>query len=55
MDGPPIKERMELSWASKATPISNNKATGVMHACGHHTHVAILMLLLKYSVVLKKI
>ena len=26
----------------------NNKATGVMHACGHHTHVAILMVLLKY-------
>ncbi len=43
MDGLPVTERVELSWASKATSIYNNKATGVMHACGHDTHVAILM------------
>ena len=43
MDGLPVTERVELPWASKATSIYNDKATGVMHACGHDTHVAILM------------
>ena len=43
MDGLPVTERVKLPWASKATSIYNNKATGVMHACGHDTHVAILM------------
>lgn len=43
MDALPVTERVELPWASKATSTYNNTETGVMHACGHDTHVAILM------------
>ena len=43
MDGLPVTERVDLPWASKAKSTYNNIETGVMHACGHDTHVAILM------------
>ena len=43
VDGLLITKRVDLSCTSKATSIYNNKAAGVMHACGHDTHVAILM------------
>jgi amidohydrolase len=43
MDALPVTERNDLSFKSLVTSEYNGKKTGVMHACGHDTHVAILM------------
>ena len=43
MDGLPIKERADIPWASKQMGEYNGALVPVMHACGHDTHVAILM------------
>ena len=43
MDGLPVTERVEVPFASKVTTEYNGQPTGVMHACGHDGHVAILM------------
>ena len=43
MDALPVTERVDLSFASKVRSTYNGIETGVMHACGHDTHVAILM------------
>jgi len=43
MDALPVTERNSLPFASKEKTIFNDQETGVMHACGHDTHVAILM------------
>jgi amidohydrolase len=43
MDGLPVEERVDLPFASKARTQWNGEDVGVMHACGHDAHVAILM------------
>ena len=43
MDALPVTERNSLSFASKVKTMYNGQEVGVMHACGHDTHVAILM------------
>ncbi len=43
MDALPVPERVELPFKSKARAIYNGDSVSVMHACGHDTHVAILM------------
>src|SRR5687768_1819074 len=43
MDGLPVKEEGDLPFASKATGEYEGNKVGVMHACGHDTHVAILL------------
>ena len=43
MDALPVTERNGLAFASKERTVFNGQETGVMHACGHDTHVAILM------------
>jgi amidohydrolase len=43
MDALPVTERVDISFASKATSLYNGQQVGVMHACGHDTHIAILM------------
>ncbi|MDM7921803.1 MAG: amidohydrolase, partial [Pyrinomonadaceae bacterium] len=43
MDGLPVTERSGLPFASKETAEFNGQKVGVMHACGHDTHVAMLM------------
>lgn len=43
MDGLPVTERNSLPFASKETAVFNGQKVGVMHACGHDTHVAMLM------------
>lgn len=43
MDGLPVEERVDLPFASKARAQWNGEEVGVMHACGHDAHVAILM------------
>ncbi len=43
LDGLPVTERNSLPFASKERAIFNGQNVGVMHACGHDTHVAMLM------------
>lgn len=43
MDALPVTERNSLPFASKVKTSFNGQETGVMHACGHDTHVAMLM------------
>ena len=43
MDGLPVTELVDLPFASKARGMYQGREVGVMHACGHDNHVAILM------------
>lgn len=43
MDALPVTERVEIPWASNAKSTYLGEEVGVMHACGHDTHVAMLM------------
>lgn len=43
MDALPVTERVKLPFASKVKTSYNNQEVGVMHACGHDSHVAMLM------------
>lgn len=43
MDALPVYERNNLSFASRDSSEYNGAKVAVMHACGHDTHVAILM------------
>ena len=43
MDGLPVTELVNLPFASKVKATYNGQEVGVMHACGHDSHVAILM------------
>ncbi|WP_297335862.1 amidohydrolase [Algoriphagus sp.] len=43
MDALPVQEVNQLPFASKAKAMYNGEETYVMHACGHDSHVAILM------------
>ncbi|MEP6750086.1 MAG: amidohydrolase [Bacteroidota bacterium] len=43
MDALPITERNDLSFRSTDSTMYNGKMTGVMHACGHDSHVAMLL------------
>lgn len=43
LDALPVTERVNLPFASKVKSTFNGQEVGVMHACGHDTHVAMLM------------
>lgn len=43
MDGLPVTETAPVPFASKARTTYNGQEVGVMHACGHDTHVAMLL------------
>ena len=43
MDALPVAEEVDVPFASKVRAQWNGEQVGVMHACGHDTHVAILM------------
>lgn len=43
MDGLPVIERTPVPFASKVKTTYNGQQVGVMHACGHDTHMAVLM------------
>ncbi|MBB3062035.1 amidohydrolase [Microbulbifer rhizosphaerae] len=43
MDALPVSERVDVPFASKVKTTYNGEEVGVMHACGHDTHVAMLM------------
>jgi len=43
MDALPVRERVDVPFASTATGTYNGETVPVMHACGHDTHMAILL------------
>ena len=43
MDALPVTEQVDLPFASKVRTTYNGQEVGVMHACGHDLHVAMLM------------
>ncbi len=43
MDALPVTEQTGLAYASKATGQYRGETVGVMHACGHDAHIAILL------------
>jgi amidohydrolase len=43
MDALPVREEVDVPFASKATAEWNGQTCGVMHACGHDAHTSILM------------
>lgn len=43
MDGLPVTEQVDLPFRSRVRATYNGQEVGVMHACGHDNHVAILM------------
>ncbi|WP_442792604.1 amidohydrolase [Pseudoalteromonas sp. T1lg10] len=53
MDALPVTEQVNLPFASKQTATYRGEDVGVMHACGHDAHVAILMAVAQSLVALK--
>jgi amidohydrolase len=43
MDALPVTELVDVPFASKAVAEFNGREVGVMHACGHDNHMAVLM------------
>src|SRR5437773_1028703 len=43
MDALPVTEEVDVPFASKVRATYNGQEVGVMHACGHDTHVAMMM------------
>ena len=43
MDALPVTEEVDLSFRSRATGTYEGKTVGVMHACGHDAHTAMLL------------
>ncbi|MEO0469548.1 MAG: amidohydrolase [Bacteroidota bacterium] len=43
IDALPVVERVDVPFASKVRSTYNGQDVGVMHACGHDTHIAIMM------------
>lgn len=43
IDALPVTERRDLAFKSTETTEYNGQKVGVMHACGHDTHIAMLM------------
>ena len=43
MDALPVTEQTDVPFKSKATAQFRGEAVGVMHACGHDIHMAILL------------
>lgn len=54
MDALPVTEKNDLPFASKQTAEFRGEKVGVMHACGHDSHAAILMGVAEALVSMKK-
>jgi len=54
MDALPVTERSTLPFASKQTTEFRGEKVGVMHACGHDSHTAMLMGVAEAMVAMKK-
>lgn len=53
MDALPVSEQTNLPFASKVTTQFNGQEIGVMHACGHDSHMAMLLGVAEVMSVLK--
>ncbi len=53
IDALPVTERVNIPFASKQKTMYEGKEVGVMHACGHDTHTAILMSVAEVLVAMK--
>ena len=54
MDALPVTERVPLAFASTVKTQYNGQEVGVMHACGHDSHMAILMAVAEILSFMKK-
>jgi len=54
MDALPVTEEVDLPFASRTRANFNGQDVGVMHACGHDCHVAILMGVVELLAVMKQ-
>jgi amidohydrolase len=54
MDALPVTETVDLPFASKVKVLYEGQETGVMHACGHDAHIAVLMAVAEVLSRLKK-
>ena len=54
MDALPLVERTPVPFASKVKTMYNGQEVGVMHACGHDSHVAIMLSVAEVLTGLKK-
>ncbi|MEP7322275.1 MAG: amidohydrolase [Saprospiraceae bacterium] len=43
IDALPVTERVDLPWKSVNKSMYNGMSVGVMHACGHDTHISMLL------------
>jgi amidohydrolase len=43
MDALPVEEQVDLPFKSRVEAVYRAQTVSVMHACGHDTHVAMLM------------
>ena len=55
MDALPVKERVNIPYASTDSGMYGNTKVAVMHACGHDAHVAMLIGTAKVLSAIKKI
>jgi len=53
MDGLPVTEETKLPFASRAKGEYEGKTVGIMHACGHDTHMAMLLATAKVLAAMK--
>ncbi len=54
IDGLPVTERVDLPYKSEAIGEYNGEKTGVMHACGHDTHISVVMAVAEILTGMKK-
>jgi amidohydrolase len=54
MDGLPVTEQVDLPFASKAKGQYQGREVGIMHACGHDAHTAMLLGLAEIFAKMKK-
>jgi amidohydrolase len=54
MDGLPVTERVNLAFKSTAKGEYNGQPVGVMHACGHDSHMAMLLCISNHGVTLER-
>jgi len=54
MDALPVKERVQIPYASNDSTMYGNNKVAVMHACGHDAHVAMLIGTAKVLASMKK-
>ena len=48
MDALPVEEKLNLPFSSKVRTVYQGQDVGVMHACGHDAHMAVLLGVAKF-------